>query len=307
MGADVAIDRLHARRGELARTIYERLGEAVPDARTVLDPAHRAGVLAALDAALDHGLDALAREYQRGRGRDARSPDQRRAALISRLLDEDLVGPVELTELDYPFDAWHVGVIAMGARAQDAVTALRDDRRLLWVPDGGDVAWAWLGGRRRPTHTDMQRLHLDGASEDVSLAVGEPARGLRGWRQTHRQARQALRVALLASRARVRYADVALLVPWLEDPDRGRALVDACLSPLDSQRDGGAAAREALRAYFRARRNATAAASALGCERRTLAYRLRAIEGCLGHRLDDRFAELEVALELRELLATDVR
>jgi len=109
-------------------------------------------------------------------------------------------------------------------------------------------------------------------------------------------------VVLLGREKRARYADIAVLTPWLQDPDRARSLIELYLSPLENQKDGGAVSREALRAYFEAGRNVSAAACQLGIDRRTLAYRLRATEECLGYQLDTHLAGLWVALRLHDLL-----
>jgi hypothetical protein len=47
--------------------------------------------------------------------------------------------------------------------------------------------------------------------------MGEPARGIDGWRLSHRQAKAALPTALRAPEAFVRYGDVALLAATLAD------------------------------------------------------------------------------------------
>lgn len=73
------------------------------------------------------------------------------------------------------------------------------------------------------------------------------------------------------------------------------------LSPLDGQRDGGRLARNTLREYFAAGRNASSAAAALGVARHTVQNRLRTVEQDLGRALHTCTAELEVALRLDEL------
>jgi DNA-binding PucR family transcriptional regulator len=56
-----------------------------------------------------------------------------------------------------------------------------------------------------------------------------------------------------------------------------------------------------LRAYFRCGRNAASAAHILGVDRRTVWYRLRAIEACLGYTIEQRLPELELALRIENL------
>ena len=73
------------------------------------------------------------------------------------------------------------------------------------------------------------------------------------------------------------------------------------LEPLEAERDGGATLKETLRAYFRAERNVSSAAGALGVNRNTIASRLRTVEERLGRSLATCGADLEVALDLAEL------
>jgi hypothetical protein len=380
------VDRLRARHDEIARAIYDRIREVVPDSAGGRDLTYQAGVLAAVNAvlsyslrAIEHGLGwsapippeavaqarraaragvssgAVLRRYVAGHGRlgdfvteeiarvglasdvpalhhissthdallghftaaienehdqerqrIARSPAQHRLALVQRLLDGEPVSATEIAKLGYRLDAWHVGVIAIGANAREAVETLKADRQFLPVSNSEETVWAWLGGRR-PAHADMDRLLFDREPACVSLALGEPARGIQGWRATHEQAQEAMQVALLGRQKRVRYADIAVLTPFVHNPDRGRALIALYLSPLDGQKDGGATSRQALRAYLEAARNVSAAARKLGLERRTLGYRLEAIAERLGYQINDHLAELEVALRLHDLLNGDER
>ena len=59
----------------------------------------------------------------------------------------------------------------------------------------------------------------------------------------------------------------------------------------------------ALRAYFRAGRNVSSAAAALGLNRRTLSKRLQSAERILGRPLESLAADLEIALSLEALEA----
>ena len=135
----------------------------------------------------------------------------------------------------------------------------------------------------------------------VSFALGEPARGLDGWRLTHQQAQAALAVALRRPRRCTRYIDVALLATALKDQALAGALIEVYLAPLDRQRDGGVVLRRTLRAYLAAGRNVSSAAAALGVTRSTVESRLHTVEQSLGRLLPACLAELEVALGLEDL------
>ena len=256
-------------------------------------------VLRTQGALLDHFTASTAHEYQREVERMAHSPELRRTEHVQRLLAG---APVDAGELDYEFDAEHVGVIAMGARAGEAVRGLAAElsRQLLSVSRSEATVWAWFGGRRRLAITDIERLMSATAPAGVSLAVGEPGVGIDGWRLTHRQAQAAMLVALRRPQRLTRYADVALLAAVLRDQELARSLLEIHLSPLEEQR-GGAVARETLRAYFAAGCNAATAAAALGVNRHTVERRVHTIEERLGRLLHTCHAELEVALRLEEL------
>jgi DNA-binding PucR family transcriptional regulator len=99
----------------------------------------------------------------------------------------------------------------------------------------------------------------------------------------------------------VRYADVALLASLLGDDVAATSLQAIYLAPLQVERDGGAVARQTLRAYFAANRNVSATAARLGVKRHTVTNRLRSVESAVGRPLEACASELEAALEIEEL------
>lgn len=251
-------------------------------------------------AVLDRLMAAITTEYMRELERVGRSPGERRAELVRRLLGG---GRCRAADLGYALEEWHLGVIATGGAVEMVLRGLAAalGRALLYIPRGEETAWAWLGGPSEISATDVEPLLASAGQRSVSLAVGEPGRGVEGWRLTHRQAQAALRVALQRSQPLTRYSDVALLSSMLLDDALADSLVDIYLSPLGSNSNGGAVLRRTLSAYFAAERNASSAASALGVTRHTVENRLRTIEQKLGRRLRTHQAELEVALRLEAL------
>jgi sugar diacid utilization regulator len=206
--------------------------------------------------------------------------------------------------LDYELDAWHVCAIAQGSRAQEAVrvvVAAAPGCQLLTVSRGEETVWAWLGGQHKLAVADLERRLPNRLQAGVSLAVGEPGRGLEGWRLTHRQAQAALLVALRRPGTLTRYAGNMLVAAALGDEMLARSLREIYLVPLAGQRDRGAVLRETLRAYFAAERNMATAAHGLRVNRHTVERRLRTIETLLGRLLSTCQAELEVALLVEEL------
>lgn len=231
----------------------------------------------------------------------APSPERRRAERVQRLLDGV---PVDLGGLGYELDAWHVCVIATGANAEKAVRGLAATlgRELLLVARDREV-WAWLGGQRKPRMSDVERVLSQPGLTDVSLAVGETAREMRGWRLTHREAQAALLVAQHSPRRLTRYLDVALEAAALQDEALADSLIERYLLPLDDMRIGGQAARRTLRALFDTEYNVSSAAHPLKVHRSSVHRWRKEIERRLGCRLHQHQAEIEVALRIENLRA----
>jgi DNA-binding PucR family transcriptional regulator len=224
-------------------------------------------------------------------------PERRQIELVRKLLAAEQVDPDELA---YELDAWHVGVVARGLGAASALREIAQsaDRRLLLVRPDSETVWAWLGGQRRIAVEEItRRVPTDGPA-DALVALGEPARGIEGWRLTHQQASAALRIVRHGAKGIVRYADVGLLASISQDYVLASSLRQLYLAPLSGGRDGGAGLRETLRAYFTAGRNVSSAASALGVSRQTVGSRLRTVEEKLGRTLESCAPEVEVALRL---------
>jgi hypothetical protein len=283
-----------------------------------------AGVARALRAqasVLDRLLEAIAGEHRNepvGRSPERRLLEVVRGLLAGEGADGDSDGggsggggaAVELgAELGYELAGEHVGVIARGVGARELLLGVagRLDRRLLCVECDEvtcDVVtvWAWLGGRGRIELAALERaLAGESSGGGVVFAVGEPARGVAGWRLTHRQAQAALAVAQRRPRRFTRYADVALLAVALKDEVLAGALVEVYLTPLDGPGDRGSVLRETLRAYLAAERSVSSTAAALGVTRRTVENRLLMTEERLGRTLHPCPPELDIALCLDEL------
>jgi hypothetical protein len=251
-------------------------------------------------AALDRLLAAVSKEYAREERERPHTSEQRRAERIERLLAGELL---DTSDLAYEFECFHLGAIAcgpgIGNALRDLATSL--DCRLLTACRGDEVLWAWLGARRGPDPEGLRRHARALWPEGATLAIGEPAQDLSGWRLSHRQAKAALPIALRGPDSFVRYADVALLASVLQDDLFATSLRQIYLEPLERERDGGEVARETLRAYFAAGRNVSSAAAALEINRNTVASRLRAVEASIGRPLGSCGPELETALRLGEL------
>lgn len=258
------------------------------------------GLLRDEAALFDRLVATVSEEHARERRQRPSSSEDRRAERIDQLLAGELI---DLSGLAYEFEANHLALVAKGegvmASVRDLASAL--DRQLLTVWRDEGTLWAWLGGQRTLRNDELRRQLADCMLKGITLAVGEPASGLSGWRLSHRQAKAALPIALRGHEPCVRYAEVALLASTIQDDLLATSLRMLYLEPLETERDGGTMARETLYAYFAADRNISSAAAALGVSRQSVAKRLRTFEERISGSLDGFAVELETALRLAKL------
>lgn len=252
----------------------------------------------------DSLMGAIAAEYETEIARLDRSPAKRIAERVEKLLAGK---PAGTTGLGYDLDAWHLGVIVTGAKAELVTKSLAERLgcQLLLLPRGAGSAWAWLGAKRAIPFAKLERFVLSSVDESVSVAVGEAREGIDGWRLTHREAQTALAVMLRQPQRLVRGSDVVLLAAAIRDETMRRSLVDRYLGPLDEHRDARTL-RETLRIYFSLDCNAASAAAALGVNRHTVQRRLRKVETMIGRSLDTCRAEMDVALRIEQLEQLDL-
>lgn len=300
--------RRAARSGVKLDTVLRRyaaadrlIGEFVLDESAQLPNDATRQLLRSQGPHLDRLMADVAAIYMEELEHMRRSPAQRVAERVQRLLDGN--APLDAAGLDYELDAWHLGLVVIGSRPHVAARTLAAglSRQPLIVSRGQDSAWAWLGGQGRLAVDDVERYLAAGVLGEVKLAVGEPRRGLEGWRLTHHEARAAQQVMMRRPQPLTRASDVILLAAVLRDELLAKSLRQTYLEPLDDQGDAGVGLRETLRAYIDAGFNAATAAAALGVDRHTVQRRLRKAEEALGRLLHTCHAELEVALVIEEL------
>lgn len=305
--AAVSQARRAARNGVSLETVVLRY--IAGDARFwefVLDEASSIGM--ASTSALRH-LDAIRcslleeltttaiREHLHQRMTQTQSTDQRRRDLTHKLLAGH---PVDTGEFDYEFDAWHLAIIGRGVDSVKVIRRLSAilGSDLLDVLHGHDTAWTWLGTRQRLPSNTVPRYLSPKTMAGVVLAVGEPARGLDGWRLTHREAQAALTVALGRGQPVTRCTDVLLEAAMLRDQMLATSLLTTFLTPLESIGIGGQTARHTLQAYLTCRQNISSTARRLSVTRKTVEKRLSDIENVLERPLDTCLAELGVAMAI---------
>jgi hypothetical protein len=263
-------------------------------------------VLGGQAAVLERLVASVSDAYIQEVGTQASTAEQRQATRIRMLLAGELL---DTSDLNYNFGGFHLGVIAAGPTVADAIRALSTelDCRLLSVHDGESIVWAWFGGRRPLEFSALASVIRSQWPPQLSLSLGEPGEGLDGWRLTHRQAMAVWSIALHGPGSPVRYADAALLSSILRDEVHTASLRQLYLDPLAQTRNSGETLRRTLRVYLNSERNIKSTASRLGINRNTVAGHLRTIEERIGRPLDSCFPELDAALRLDEMSASDVR
>ncbi|WP_324194102.1 PucR family transcriptional regulator [Nocardia blacklockiae] len=173
---------------------------------------------------------------------------------------------------------------------------------VLTVPSGAAGLWAWIGvdgaaDRLPDPATGTGQIEIE---PPVRIAVGAPADRIAGFRRSHREAVAARHVAERAVGAvprLLRYPDVEVAYLAGVDEAAMRALIDRELGALVRPDTGSARLRETLHAYLRCHRSPDAAAKRIGVHKNTVRYRIQRIEELLGHPIEQRSLQLEIALD----------
>jgi hypothetical protein len=253
-------------------------------------------LLRAQGVIFDRIVTAVSDEHRRERENFA-SPELRLLKIVKGLLAGEIL---DTSELRYDFDAFHIAAIARGPGASSVIKGLASalDCTPFLVRNADGAVWAWLGRRERPNVTRIEKLVTARWPKRVHLSIGEPAQGRTGWRQTHNQATAAFLAALYRPGNLIRYAEDPLLFTAMRDDLLSNSLHDLYLIPLAGERDGGAALRRTLRAYFAAGCNGASAAHVLKVSRQTVKNRIQTVETRVGRPIAECAAELEAALHL---------
>ena len=141
----------------------------------------------------------------------------------------------------------------------------------------------------------------------LRVAVGATGYGLDGFRQTHVQAERTQDLALAARPgARVTtFADVGAIALICADIDAARSWVWGTLADLAVDDESHARLRNTLQVFLRTG-TYTATAEQLALHKNSVQYRIRKAEEALGGRIDDRRADLELALRACQYLGQAV-
>lgn len=299
----------------VGQTLFSRLwmdvlAERLTEQDVFIEAIHRS--FDQLNVYLDRVVTQLVSDYERERDRWLRGAAARRAALVERLLRGDRI-PVDHAshQLDHDLRAPQTALIAWmpshGEVEQQlaaldvcltSIMSAAGASRMLMLPVGTCAMWAWIAGE-----LDHARLAA-GADKlphpDVLIAVGQTAHSDDGFRISHEQALRTRRVASrMPAPPRVTlHADVATVALLAHDQDEARRFVARTLGELAARTSTAEQLRETLWVFLQEGGNTRRASERLFMHRNTVLYRLQRIEALLGHPLEDRRLDVEVALLL---------
>lgn len=224
---------------------------------------------------------------------------------------DTMLSPADLTTIGYSFDLHHLAVLlptmAEGAASRFAVgmADAAGTRHALTLPRQLNASVVWLG--RATAWTADARQAVRGCLEAVgaTATLGEPGRGIEGFRESLSQAEEAEAIRKTAGATLVsavlEHADVGLEILMMRDRERARRFVRDELGALAEDSQEAIRLRETLETSYRLGSHVATAAH-LHVHEHTVRNRLRKVEELLAHPLTQRSTEVQVALRLARLL-----
>jgi len=294
-----------------------RLEEAAGELE--IEPEIRWRVLARISHHLFAYIDAvctdLVDDYEQERAQWIRGAAAARAELVSAIVRRDPVDArVASEKLRYDVSRRHVALIVWadprqttehdGSLEREATTlaAALGGGPVLTIPIGERVVWAWTSGDQL---IDDPAVLGHRMGEGVRAAIGTCLKGLAGMADSHDEAVVTRRVAELRSLRSgtvVGYRAADLTALLTADPVEAVRFTDAELGQLLEDTDDAARLRATIRVYLEENLSPARAARRLGIHRNTVVYRVKQTEQLLGHAIEQRRLQLEVALRLSEMI-----
>ena len=199
------------------------------------------------------------------------------------------------------------GLVRLDRLARALAADLGSAGRPLFVPFDESIGWIWLPFGARP-NVDRGKLQaiVEATDPTIRVAVGEPEKGIEGFRSSHQQAiaTQNMAVAVQSSRRVTLAEQVGPIALMCRDLDAARVWVRKALGSLATDKNNNRLLRETLRVFLETGGSYVAAAEALNLHRNTVQYRLRKAGELLPTPIADRRSDLELALRACEQLGS---
>lgn len=288
--------------------------------RDDLDRDEAAGALAHLTRVIltyqDHVASQVAETYTRDYEVLSRTRAHVRQNLIRDILRGNDAGLTasDIAILAYQLEGHHVAVL-LPDMAEGAATQLADGLRVaakafqtLPYPMALNSTVVWLC-RLEPWHRScLKAVHQVLQEVGATASISEPHAGMDGFRAALKQTEEAERVRAAWGVGNappvIRYADAGLEILLLQNTELARSFVDAELGTLATNTAEATRLRETLETSFRFGSH-VAAAEHLQLHEHTVRNRLQKAEHLLGHSLQERRTEVQVAIRLVRLLGGD--
>lgn len=272
-------------------------------------------------AYVDAALCLVEELYTAERDRWLRSAAAGQAETVGTILaGQPIDADVATRRLRYDVRRVHVAAIAWldaheeGRNTQGILeAAVRDiaamigNHKPLIHPLGILSVAAWISSHGDVPSKVLDELRFRTASAPgVRVAIGEPARGIAGFRASHIEALESQRIAVLAGRPAgsvTRYRNISLRAIGTVDLEQARTFGRRELGRLASDDQATRRLAATLRVYLDENCSRGRTAKRLHIHENTVAYRIRQAEELLARSLDRRSLELRVALSLADLFA----
>lgn len=255
---------------------------------------------------IDRSCERLVSDYQHcygGRAQPGRSVAETIRDLLvnDNPVDETLASTVLRSDIRGYHLALTLSPLAVSAEvrtAADALASAAGAASVVTLLVGDGTLWTWLSWPTPPGDDPLARV-CGTQIKDVLVGMGEVGRGRAGFARSHRQARDAERVARMnrtVSGGVVRYRDVELASALCSDLSRARWFAEERLAGLANDDPTSERLRETVLVYLDNGCRQSSAAEILHVHPKTVSYRLAQAEELLGHPLTDNVLEVGAAL-----------
>lgn len=261
---------------------------------------------ASISAFVDGTIGAIVERMAAERDELTRGSQAERRDMVALILEGAPVPRLRAEAvLSHPLDGDHTAAVVWASerdsdlgrleRVAEELMRACGARQRLTVVAAASTVWVWL-----PVATAPDRDALGAAlrrTPGVRVALGNPARGVEGFRRSHQDAAEVRRlVARLGTADQlVAFADVQLAALVTRDEARAEEFVAQVLGDLA---DAPAELQETVRIYLAELGNASAAATRLFTHRNTVLRRLARADELLPQPLATDPVRIGVALEV---------
>lgn len=304
LAARAGVDLHHVLKASRAAqsTLWEFLLEEAH--RIIADPAQRSKVLRHASASHfawnDEVSASIIQTYQMESNAFSRQSRNRRKLSTLRALLAGL--PIDSTVFSYNLSGRHLAVVVTGEGIEEVARALGSVARIppLVINAEDETGYMWVEWSSR-LPSPLEAVSAISLPKGARVSFGTLSEGLDGFVTTHRRALETDAVAQRLARRVTWYEEVIVETLAMRDLAAVGSFISDELGDLGLTQSPPGTLIETLEAYFASGYNAASAAVRLGVHSRTIAYRLKLIEGKIGTHglLRD---ELPVAIRLSRMV-----